>query len=95
MPDQSENEQVRAWRVRYELAQLLAAYPGLESALLIYTDGTQISVMDKVRIYDPKNESELTLDQVPGYIDALEKALAADAAKAREELAEMERGEDA
>jgi hypothetical protein len=28
----------------------------------------------------------LTLDQVPGYIDALEKALAADAELAREEL---------
>jgi hypothetical protein len=95
MTDQSEHEQVRAWRERYKLAQSLAAHPGLQAALISYTDGIQITVMDRVRIYDSKNEADLTLDHVPGYIDALEKALDADAAKAREELAEMERGEDA
>jgi hypothetical protein len=72
MPDPSEHERVRAWRLRYELAVMLP-HPECESAELVYVDGVRITYRDgEVRIESTRDGMSLTLDQVPGYIKALE-----------------------
>jgi hypothetical protein len=83
MPDPSEHTNVRRWHVIYELGRRLGEHPDLEMAMLTYKDGIQITVIDGVvRVSDARNDFEITLDQIPGYIKALE----GDVLQAQEEL---------
>jgi hypothetical protein len=81
LPDPSEHENVRRWKVLHEFASAVAHSPLLERAAINFRDGTWLEFKDremrvgrtarKGDVMRPADVS-LTLDQVPGYIAALE-----------------------
>ncbi len=81
MPAPARRVDIRRWKTLYEFASVFARDPLLTDAIITFSDGFHLSYSDgEMRILasfqrgQPLRQEnvDLTLDQVPGYIRALE-----------------------
>jgi hypothetical protein len=71
MPDPSDHPKVRRWRALYELGTILCGMPDVDSAHIGYHDSALLILDDGV-VQVTHDDLTLTLEQIPGYIEALE-----------------------
>jgi hypothetical protein len=89
MPNPRDGHKVRRWRELHELGATLCRMPGVTSAHIGYPDSDLFLKDGELRVVH--EDMTLTLEQIPGYIAALEgDVLAAQDELRRQDIGKVE-----